>query len=104
MRPVEILPADLPVVHSGDPSSIYNVTFGACDNVEAVITDTWGRLHDILIDGNPVRLGPVQGGYYKPDASRAELEKLGTPPDVLDFVAANPGTVVVVAMVEIPPR
>ena len=90
--------------HSGRRDTLYNVTFGACDNDAAVITDTWQRLHDILIAGNPVRLGPVQGGWYRVDATRAELEELEVPADVLDFVAANPGTVVVVAMVEIPAR
>lgn len=101
---VEILPAGGPLEYSGRPDAIWNVTFGACDDDEAVITDTWQRLHDILIAGNPVRLGPVQGGWYKPEVSRAELEALGTPADVLDFQAAHPGTVVVVAMVEIPAR
>lgn len=101
---VATIPNDGHFEHSGRADAIYNVTFGACDNDEAVITETWQRLHDILIVGNPVRLGPVQGGWYKPESAWAELEALGVPPDVLDFMAANPGTVAVVAMVEIPAR
>jgi hypothetical protein len=104
MSDIEILPASGHLRDSGTPGSLYNVTFGACENDEAVITATWGRLHDILIAGNPVRLGPVQGGWYKAESTRTELEALGVPADVLDFMARAPGTVAVVAMVEIPPR
>lgn len=90
--------------HSGRDDTIYNVAWGTCEEDEAVIERTWRALHNRLIAANPVRYGRVQGGWYRPDATPAELRELGAPPEVLLWMAKNPGTVLVVAMVEIPPR
>lgn len=104
MSEIVVLDRTTPLETSGRDDTIFRVAFAACDDDTEVITDVWRMLHDRLIASEPVRYGRVQGWWYRADASRSELEEAGVTGDVLEFIAGNPGTVAVVAMVEVPAR